>query len=115
MANGINIGVNNVSSIKIGTADVSAVYIGTNLVYSASTQPTLQWVEFNYGDDISGLDIYGVSGTALNLSSTFGLHQTDTIFFSLERNIVYCSIGNPNVCYTNYYSLSDADSGTYRC
>ena len=42
MANGINIGTNNISGIKIGTADVDAVYIGTTLVYSGGTQPTFQ-------------------------------------------------------------------------
>ena len=35
MANGINIGTNNISGIKIGTADVTSVYIGTELVYTA--------------------------------------------------------------------------------
>ena len=95
---------NNDITLKVGSADVSAAYLGSTLVYSGGSQPqTLQWVEFNYGDDISGLDIYGVSGTAIYLSDTFNFAGAE-IQFDFSRNRVECNI---STCYNNTYATSN--------
>ena len=96
---------NNDITLKVGSADVSAAYLGSTLVYSGGSQPTptLQWVEFNYGDSISGLDIYGVSGTALDLSDTLNIAGAE-IQFDFSRNRVECNI---STCYSNTYSTTD--------
>lgn len=68
--------------------------------------PSPQWVTFNSGDDISGLQVYGVKGVALNLSNTFSL-VGDNIYFELSRNIVNAFIGAYNYCYTDTYGKDD--------
>lgn len=94
---------NNDITLKLGSADVSAAYLGSILVYSGGSQPTpaLQWVEFNNGDDVSGLDIYGISGNAYDLSETW---LRGEIAFDFSRNRVECNI---STCYSNTYSTSD--------
>ena len=96
---------NNDITLKLGSSDVSAAYLGSTLVYSGGSQPTptLQWVEFNSGDDISGLDVYGVSGNAYDLSNTFS-SAGGVIQFDFSRNIVECNI---STCYSNTYSTTD--------
>lgn len=94
-------------TIKLGSNNVDAIYLGTQLVYSGGSEPptptpTLQWVEFNYGDDISGLDIYGVKGIASDLSNTFG---GGDIQFTPSRTNVECSIGG--YCYGDIYGQND--------
>lgn len=96
-------------TIKLGSNNVDAIYLGTALVYSGGSEPptpptptpTLQWVEFNYDDDISGLDIYGVKGVAIDLAATFG---SGDIYFLPDRTNVSCSIG---YCYGNVYGQND--------
>jgi hypothetical protein len=61
-------------------------------------------VDYASGEIIpTDLDIYGVSGTAASLCNTFG-YSTDTIYFSLERNVVIADIG-PG-CYSGSYPMS---------
>ena len=67
--------------------------------------PTPQWVTFNSGDDISGLQVYGVKGTANDLYLTFNDVLYEDIFFDLSRNIVSATIGGG--CYTNDYGMND--------
>ena len=100
----INLGNNDIT-LKVDSTDVSAVYLGSTLVYSGGSQPTptLQWVEFNSGDDISGLDVYGVSGNAYDLSTTFNGGGLE-IAFDFSRNRVECNI---STCYNNTYATSD--------
>lgn len=92
---------NNDITLKVGSADVSAAYLGSTLVYSGGSQPTptLQWVEFNSGDSITGLDIYGVSGVALDLNATF--EASSDIIFANGPRYVECYIGQG--CYSNDY------------
>ena len=63
--------------------------------------PTLQWVEYNNGDTIpSDLEIYGISGTAANLYSTFGETGGNDIVVNNEgRNKYIVHIGYPSYCY----------------
>lgn len=69
--------------------------------------PSPQWVTFNSGDDISGLNVYGVKGVANNLSNTFG-SELENICFELSRNIVNAIIGDySNPCYTDTYGIND--------
>ena len=69
--------------------------------------PSPQWVTFNSGDDISGLNVYGVKGVANNLSSTFA-SNFENIYFELSRNIVNAFIGDyNNPCYTDAYGIND--------
>ena len=64
-----------------------------------SCPKTLQWVTFNSMDDItSDMEIYGVRGTAYDLSSTF-TNGDDVINFDLSRNDV-----NINIDFGNCYS-----------
>ena len=105
----VKIGSLSISSLKLGSTDVSAAYLGSTLVYSGGTPPTpptptLQWVTFNNGDDLTGIKIYGVSGNTGDLANTFTLG--DYIDIQLERRIVIVNIGMP-VCYSNSYSDSD--------
>lgn len=73
--------------------------------YSNPT-PTLQWVTFESGDDISGLDIYGVSGVAIDLQSTFS--NGGDIMFVPSRTNVECTIGAfSSSCYGDIYSRND--------
>lgn len=67
--------------------------------------PSPQWVTFNSGDDISGLQVYGVKGTAYDLYYTFNDTLYEDIFFDLSRNIVSATIGGG--CYTNEYGIND--------
>lgn len=103
----IKLGTLDISSFKVGSGDCT-IYLGDTMIYSGDTPtpptPTLQWVEFNNGDDISGLDIYGVSGNAYDLSTTFS-YGNDYIYFLVERNLIYCYIDG--TCYTNNYSTTD--------
>ena len=94
-------------TIKLGSGDVNAIYLGTTLVYSGGSEPptptpTLQWVSFENGDDISGLDIYGVKGVAKDLAATFG---GGDIWFIPSRTNVECSIGG--YCYSDIYGQND--------
>ena len=101
---------NNDITIKLGSVDVDSIYLGTQLVYSGGSEPptptpTLQWVSFANGDDISGLDIYGVSGVAIDLQSTF--ENGGNILFLPSRTNVECSIGGIGGCYGYTYSQND--------
>lgn len=69
-----------------------------------------QWVTFNSGDDISGLNIYGIKGNALDLSNngvinlTGGIGNFSTIEFDFSRNVVNVSISD---CYTDSVAPTD--------
>lgn len=75
----------------------------------AIPEPSPQWVTFNSGDDISGLNVYGVKGVANDLSNTFTSQGSDdNIYFELSRNIVNAFIGDwTNYCYTDTYGIND--------
>lgn len=81
--------------------------------YASRIQPiqgtcpkTLQWVTFNYMDDItSDMEIYGVRGTAIVLASTFTIGD-DVINFDLSRNDVNINIDFGN-CYSDTVSKTD--------
>ena len=80
---------------------------GTCTLGNPVTPQTLQWVTFNSGDDISGLNVYGVKGVAVDLSSTFA-SNFENIYFELSRNIVNAFIGDYiNPCYTYTYGIND--------
>ena len=69
--------------------------------------PSPQWVTFNSGDDISGLDVYGVKGTASDLADTFPFTDQD-ISFDYHRTTVTVTIKeNGVICYTNDYGPND--------
>ena len=107
---GIKLGTLDIDAFKVGSTDVDAIYLGTTLIYSGGTPPTLQWVEFNYGDSISGLDIYGISGGCENINYTFYSSMEDEPFFSdLSRNKVefWVKDSQMNLCYNEIF---DADS-----
>lgn len=73
----------------------------------AIPEPSPQWVTFNSGDDISGLNVYGVKGVANNLSNTFA-YDWENIYFELSRKIVYANIGDySSRCYTDTYGFND--------
>ena len=102
-----------ISAFKVGSGDCS-IYLGTTLVYSGGTPtPTLQWVEFNSGDSIVGLDIYGVSGASTELASTFSPSSNDEPFnFEYSRNKVECWVRDNGqyygqLCYNNVYLNTD--------
>ena len=73
----------------------------------AIPEPSPQWVTFNSGDDISGLNVYGVKGVANNLPNTFA-DNSENIYFELSRNIVNATIGDySSPCYTDTYGFND--------
>ena len=104
MADSIKIGNLDISAFKVGSDDCK-VYLGNTLLYPQSQPQTLQWVTFNNGDTIpSDLDIYGISGTAQNLLSTFGCDIDANICFNIApRNKIEYSIFDSNgfVCAGN--------------
>lgn len=97
---GVKIGNLDISAFKVGSADC-AVYLGDVKLYPSEEPSSLKWVTFNSGDDISGLDIYGVKGIASDLSSTF---VSDDIQFLPSRTNVECSIG---YCYSEIFGQND--------
>ncbi len=106
MADGIKIGNLDISAFKVGSADCK-VYLGDTLLYPQSQPQTLQWVEYNNGDTIpSGLEIYGISGTAFDFYATFG-NSSAMGDFVLSRNRIEISLYcNANPCYSDqpYYN-----------
>ena len=95
MADSIKIGSLDISAFRVGQSDCK-VYLGSTLLYPQSQPQTLQWVEYVSGDTIpSDLDIYGISGTAYNLQSAFGLG--DPIYMDLSRNKVTINVDHS--CY----------------
>ena len=98
--------------IYVPAASVSAYQSATNwssyaLRIQAIPEPSPQWVTFNSGDDISGLNIYGIKGNAYNLSNTPRIElegATNTIEFDLSRNVVNVSISG---CYSDSVALTD--------
>ena len=70
----------------------------------AIPEPSPQWVDYASGEIIpTDLDIYGVSGTADSLCTTFS-YVDDAIYIHLERNAVIADIG-PG-CYSGSYPMS---------
>ena len=61
--------------------------------------PSLTWVQFNSGDTINGLDIYGIRGVAYDIYSTFSLVSLagSPIQFEFTRNRIDVNISN---CYS---------------
>ncbi len=104
----IKIGSQNIT-LKLGSADVSAAYIGSTLVYSASTQPTLQWVTFSNGDTIpSDLQIYGIKGVVNDLAKVFIYDDDDIFVEDAGRNKFNVIIGGYNtICYNEDGILSN--------
>ena len=93
--------------IYVPAASVSA-YQSAWSAYSSRIQaipePSPQWVDYASGEIIpTDLDIYGVSGTADSLCTTFS-YVDDTIYIHLERNAVIADIG-PG-CYSGSYPMS---------
>ena len=69
--------------------------------------PSPQWVTFNNGDDISGLDVYGVKGTASDLGATFK-DPTYNIYFLPDRNNFECLItSGSQYCYDELYNMNN--------
>lgn len=101
-----NIFLGDISNLqfKVGSSDCK-IYLGDTLLYPQSPTPptpqTLQWVTFSNGDTIpSDLDIYGVSGNAFDISSSFAYNSE--CFFTPDRNRIdvefWC---NGHICYSD--------------
>jgi len=110
MANGIKIG-NDTVNFKVGSADCK-VYLGDTLLYpSTPPTPTLQWVTFNNGDSVDGLQAYGIKGTVSDLVEVFGNYYGRDITFGGGCIGIcdYClQIGDgPEGCYQQCLSASD--------
>ena len=100
--------------IYVPSASVSAYQSATYWeTYASRIQaiptPSPQWVTFNSGDDISGLDIYGIKGNALDLSNNGIINLTggigaNTIEFDFSRNVVNVSISG---CYSDSVAPTD--------
>ena len=70
--------------------------------------PSPQWVTFNSGDDISGLNVYGVKGVAKDLGATFG-DPAYNIYFLPDRNNFECLITSGiQYCYYELYNMNDS-------
>ena len=97
---GVKIGNLDISAFKVGSADC-AIYLGDVKLYPSEEPSSLKWVTFNYGDDISGLDIYGVSGISEDLADTFG---GGDIQFTPSRTDIECNIG---YCYGDTFARGE--------
>jgi hypothetical protein len=98
--------------IYVPSQSVSAYQSATNWSsytsrIQAIPEPSPQWVTFNNGDDISGLNIYGIKGNALVLSNQGIINiENDNyeITFTLNRNNVDIAISG---CYTDTVPKTD--------
>ena len=110
MADGIKIGNLDISAFKVGSGDCK-VYLGDTLLYPQSQPQTLQWVTFNNGDSVDGLQVYGIKGTVSDLVEVFGNHYGREITFGGGCIGIcdYClQIGyGPEGCYQQCLSASD--------
>lgn len=106
---GWNAFLNTTCPIYVPAASVSAYKSASGWSTYASRiqaipEPSPQWVDYASGEIIpTDLDIYGVSGTADSLCTTFS-YVDDTIYIHLERNAVIADIG-PG-CYSGSYPMS---------
>lgn len=96
-----------VPSASVSTYKSASIWSAYASRIQAIPEPSPQWVTFNSGDDISGLNVYGVKGVAHNLSNTFA-DNSENIYFEMSRNIVNATIGDySSPCYTDTYGFND--------
>ena len=84
-------------------------YVPTGFTFTAGPAvSTLQWVTFNSGDDISGLNIYGIKGNAQTMVSGLGVYilltNNSAIRAEQVRNNVNIEISG---CYSEDVALTD--------
>ena len=107
--------VNDVGTVKFKdfgfeTMEIDSMSLFNGIPFDIELcEKSLQWVTFNNGDTIpNDLDIYGFSGTAENLSYTFGYGSA--LGFTQTRNkvdyVVYCNGGA--TCWSDYGILQSS-------
>ena len=110
---GWNAFLNTTCPIYVPSASVSAYKSASGWSTYASRiqaipEPSPQWVTFNSGDDISGLNIYGIKGNANTMVSGGGVYIALTnnrvIRADLDRNNVNIEISG---CYSETVAKTD--------